>query len=177
MASRLKVTGLKEFEREYLKILTTTFNRAYYLALGKQARQLLYARVKSGSGVSSDEDSAPVKTKLAALSPNYIKIRSRLQDAGRLGKFAKLGTSPRKSNLTNTGQMLESIEITDLPSGFRLTIPESSRDVGNTNAEVALRVSNAGRPFFALTDQEQLTLFRKIERDVRQAFRRLNKKR
>lgn len=177
MASRLKVTGLKEFEKEYIRSLTTVFNRTYFLSLARRARDLIYARVKSGMGVDNDQDSAPVKIRLFPLSPKYVKIRSRLQEAGRLGRAARLGTTPGKSNLTLTGQMLESIAIDDLPSGFRLTIPESDRDDGKTNADVALYVSNAGRPFFALTDQEQLILFRQIEKDVRNALRRINKKR
>jgi len=183
--NKVLVIGLKEFQRDFVRTMTQIFNRTYYLELGKLARQLIYARTKEGFGVSSDTEKFPDQKPLKAIgaNPNYLKFRSKLQQAGKLGRFAKaFGASPGKSNLTLTGQMLESINIEDLPTGFRLSIADTPRESPEggpsqqTNADVALYVSNAGRPFFALTDKEQIVLFRRIENRVRRELRKLNKK-
>ncbi len=172
MASRIRVIGLKEFQRDYQKEIEQLLNRTFMLELANQARKLIYARTKQGFG-SFDG----TKFKLAPLKPSYIKVRSKLADAGRLGRFAELGTSPASSNLTLSGQMLEAITVSEVASRrFTLTVNDNQRDDGETNQQIAQYVTLGGRPFFELTSSEQLVLFKEIERAVRRAVRRLNQK-
>lgn len=83
----------------------------------------------------------------------------------KLGAFGR----PGKSNLTLTGQMLDSMAIVADGVGFKLYIPATARvDAdGNpselTNKQVAEYVSLLGRPFLALTDGEVRILSQELE--------------
>lgn len=132
-------------------------------ALGEQGRDIIYQRTKRGFGVTSDRSNNPSKRRLKALSPGYIQQRRRRGVRGAFG-------STNFSNLTNTGQTLDSIQIKTKRGEFTLLIPNTRRDDGKTNREVAQHVRK-DRPFFAFTRAEQrileLTAQRIINRIVK----------
>lgn len=139
--------------------------------LGDKARDVIFKRTKSGRGVSDDRAKEPRKVTLKVLSPATVKQRTR---SGVSGSFSR----PSKSNLTDTGQLLDSIQVIAGPGEFQLIIPNTQRrKKGNerrtpTNAEVAEFVSE-DRPFFALTGDEQNILRREVTDRMRKIIRRL----
>lgn len=165
---QVKAKGSREYFEKVKRALNDAVKISVMKNLGKTARELVYNRTKSGYGVNDDEDQRPDKTKLLRLSPSYIKLRSKFSDL--LGP----GGKPRKSNLTFTGQMLDSIEVEARRNGFTLKIPNTVRDDNAaTNAWVADQVRKYGRPFFALTAAEQVVLFRILEKSLRDELKKI----
>lgn len=170
---------LREIEVKLNNELRGLFNSRLMMKLGKMARDIVYKRVKSGYGVDSDKlpDGEAVRQRLAPLSESYKNKRKGLArfqtksgevrfkiKAPTLGEFGTVG----KSNLTLTGQMLDSIQLTLQRQGFLLSIPPTPRDDSNlTNEEVAKFVTEQGRPFFALTGAELQILIREVELELR----------
>ena len=66
---------------------------------GKLATNLIKKRTRAGFGVEKHGDS---KSKLDRLSPDYIEHRKKNKPSG--------PTTPSKSNLTNSGDMLDDLE-------------------------------------------------------------------
>lgn len=134
---------------------------------GEQAADMIRTRTRLGSGV--EREGAP-KQKLKALSETY-----KLQRKGKIAFFTrgrgqgrvvvpyepesapKLSefTSAGKSNLTNSGQMLESIDVVSVRTGEVTVGPTGSREDGKTNAQIASYVTEQGRAFNNLSDVEQ----------------------
>lgn len=132
---------------------------------GDMTSDIIYKRVKSGFGVNDERATDPRRKKLKRLSPGYIRQRAR---DGVRGEFG----APRRSNLTNTGEMLGSFKVQNIRDGsFELVIPNSLRKDGKTNARVAEFVEQQGRPFFALTKDERQILVKELEDRIRRALR------
>lgn len=112
-----KVT--KRIERS----LNEVISKKAMTAMGQFATALIVKRTRLGSGV--EENFGP-KKKLGKLKDNYIKKR---------GMFSGLSslTTPKKSNLTLTGQMLDSMESRFLRKGLVVIEPKGAR-----NKKVAL---------------------------------------
>lgn len=188
MAIKVKVKGLEKLREALQQRFTGTFNASFNLMLAKKARDIIYKRTKSGRGVTQLGGTAAPK-RLDRLSPSYIEARQgkaiyftrngkviRAPASGnfRITKptFGPFG-SPGKSNLTYSGQMLESIRVQASARGFRVEIPNTKRSGSSlTNADVAKHVQDNGRPFFALTEDEIQILVREIQREVRKLTRR-----
>lgn len=71
--------------------------------VGELVRDLVKSRTKKGFGVAEPEGKA---TRLKGLSESYKKRRRTLKKQGKLDQ----STSPTKSNLTQTSQMLDSVK-------------------------------------------------------------------
>lgn len=145
------------------------FDKIFMKSLGEDAKDLIYKRTKSGIGVSSLKAENPTERKLIPLSENYIEFRKTVN----LGRFG----SPRRSNLTFTGQMLDSLEVKAQRFNFTVFVPEKQRSSlfdtdGMTNAAVARDVQKK-RPFLALTVKEQRILQRKIDQHFRKVIRNI----
>ena len=142
--------------------------------IGKIAKEIIYKRVKSGYGVDSERSGSPKKKRLKPLSDSYKAYRRgdiefRTVD-GRVipfpgdrrnkvtGKFGK----PGKSNLTFSGEMLDSFEIKAGKLELELIIPNTRRRDGKTNSEV-YEFARKDRPFFAITNAERRILTAEIE--------------
>ena len=165
MAITVKVKGLEKLRDALENRFKGTFNASFNLLLAKKARDIIYKRTKSGRGVT-DVGPRAQPARLARLSTPYVERRKKTGVAGPFG-------SPGKSNLTYSGQMLESIRVQANARGFRVEIPNTRRANSNlTNSRVAQYVQDNGRPFFALTQDEIQILVREIEREVRKLTRR-----
>ena len=180
--------------------------RRTFDSLARLARSIIYNRVKTGKGASGAKT-----TKLASLEPSTNAVR---QGKGIMRTFnTKRGKktvfipgidgrpestgeffSPGKSNLTFSGQMLDSITFKIRGTfGFTLYIPNSKRDpyknndVLNkqgppTNREVAIYVQagrdkptkSKPRPFFELTKGETRIIMREYNQIIKRTIRRLN---
>lgn len=132
--------------------------------LGDFARELIIKRTRLGYGVVIPEAE---KTRLKPLKESYIEVRKKDKKKGRL--FNE--TTPRKSNLTRTGQMLDSIRYWIRDNGYRkaieLFVPDSRRNDGRTNNEVAGHVQSNGRIFFNLSKQEKTQIKRLAIKELR----------
>jgi hypothetical protein len=131
----------------------------------EEAALLIYQRVKAGSGVESPGGQAkPLKP----LSPSYI---ARRQNFPHLHST----TSPARSNLTLTGQMLDGLTVVESAGRVKLTVLGTRHD-GKTNKAVATWVSIQGRPWLNLSQREQTVLAQSFRRNfaflAKQAIRR-----
>ena len=160
---------IKNLKKIVGKFKKKTFQKEVMSKLAKETLKIIYKRTKSGKGVSSDTARSTSLVRLKALSPKYVERRKK---ATRTGPFF----SPKKSNLTMTGQLLEAMGFKVNKTGYSVFIKNSRRSEGGiTNAEVAGYVREAStvntrpaRPFFALSKDEQLILKRRLERIIRQ---------
>lgn len=141
---------LKQFKRKLSNIEQLVREKGFRKDLADLGRRIIFTRTKLGKGVKKN---AKAPTKLKKLSPDYKAFRQVFKPIGSLG-------TPNKSNLTYTGEMLDSLKSETTLRGFRVFIPKSKRKDGETNSEVAKSVSRQ-RPFlrFAQTEMRQLENF------------------
>lgn len=94
---------------------------------GDFAASIIVKRTRLGYGVENQYGS---KQKLAPLASSYVKQRK---------MFAGLNplTTPKKSNLTRTGQMLDSVKAI-ARNGVIYIEPTGTRDDGKKNLDVAI---------------------------------------
>lgn len=120
------------------KIIDEFKSKESLQTLGDEAAALIKKRVKLGYGLS---ESNGTKEKLKALSPGYKKQRKK--------DTLHSSTTPNKSNLTNTGQMLDNLKAT--------IKSEDTVSIGFTNTEAkdkAEWVTEGGRPFNHISKAE-----------------------
>lgn len=117
------------------------------------AMELIVKRVRRGYGVKTPGGS---EYKFKPLSPSYVKRRKR----SKLSAF----TSPGKSNLTFTGQLLYSLRLKKGAKSMTITFDDSRSD-GKSNNAIAKYVSK-DRPFLNLSRDEG----RKVEVYFRKTF-------
>lgn len=158
--------------RRFMRALDTeVFSASAMYALGEQGRDIIYKRTKSGKSLNG--------TPLRSLSPAYV-LRRRL--TGVPGAFG----AAQRSNLTYTGQLLDSFEIESKDRQFSIIIPNTRRKSpptqsgqkygqGNdrhTNSQVAELVEKNGRPFFGMTIDERQILIKEVEENIRRVLNR-----
>lgn len=108
--------------------------------VAEETARLIVKRTRLGFGVTEQGQ----KIRLKRLSDKYMEMRRRRR------RFIDPTTSPGKSNLTFTGQMLRSVQARK----DRVQIPSGR------NEKVAGFVSMGGRPFFNISKQERSQLVR-----------------
>ena len=130
--------------------------------LGDMLSQRILKRTRLGYGVTT----AGAQERLAGISDTYKVVRreyaDRLSDA----------TTPNRSNLTATGQMLDSMTVN--PKRGAVEIEIKGRRTGEltgarsrlSNAEVARYVQKAGRPFFKATTAEKNFIIREAKQII-----------
>ena len=129
-----------------------------------QARDIIYKRTKSGYGVTRQRQ----RVKLPALKETTVEIRKRYE--GPKGEYF----SPRRSNLTFTGQLLKAMRIKQAGSRATLTLSSRRRSGSNlTNRGLARQLEFRGFRFFGLTLGEQRILVNTYRRKIRDRILRL----
>lgn len=162
---------IKSIVNNILKVFKGSRDNSVMRELAKFAIEMIVKRTRLGYGVSklrgseSTRSSGITKVKLKGLSSRYIEYRK---------KYNKLSnmTTPRKSNLTFTGQLLKSMKIIKIGRGSVVIGPSGSRNDGLTNEFVGQDVAEKGRPFNDLYELEQ----KKLTRFYRKTFGDLLKK-
>jgi hypothetical protein len=130
-------TGTRQFQnivKKLEKTVAESIKKAALVDVGVFARDLIVKRTRLGYGVEKDLGS---KKRLAKLSPNYIKRRKMFESLSE-------NTRPSRSNLTLTGQMLDSI-ISTAKTGIIEIKPTGRRDDGKRNADIAQYNEDGGR--------------------------------
>lgn len=143
------------------KTLETSISREFLRPLGQYALDLIVKRTRLGYGVEKPFGS---KFSLPSHSPKYIKFRK---------KFRQLSetTAPTKSNLTLTGQLLESMSLTDHAGsntkGSLLIAPTGQRSGGRlSNKKLAAILAEKGRTFNYISQLE----YNQVMRFYRKSF-------
>lgn len=133
-------------------------DKALYSEIGQDVSKNVKDRTRSGFGV---EDNGAKAVKLKALKSSYKKERRRLRKTGKLSS----DTSPAKSNLTKTGEMVDSVTYTADPKSVNIYIK------GPKNKEKAKYQVNEGRSFMNLSKREiqDITdiIEEKLKKDIR----------
>lgn len=131
-------------------------------AVGGFALGLIIKRTRIGYGVS---EFLADKERLKRLSPKYIKARQSFQGLDST-------TTPAKSNLTRTGQMLRSTKVTRVTRSTATIEPTGTRDDGLTNKEVAAFQEEQGRTYLNVSRLEQAQILRFYRKSFRDLLRK-----
>lgn len=119
-------------------------------------------RTRLGYGV---ESRGARRQKLKPLKDTYRNIRRK--NKGSLSK----ATTPKKSNLTFTGQLLDSLRGFGRRGRIVIEVVDN-RDDGESNKAIAGYVKENGRPFLEVSDKELKGLRNDIKRDLIKSLRR-----
>lgn len=164
--------------------------------LAEFTKTMLYKRIKSGKGVTSDSSrfANTSARQLKPLSKTYKRYRRtgfvtfkakkwyksiyEVVDVefyvGKpaLGEFGR----PDKSNLTMTGQLLQSMRFEVKKFGYMVYIPATSRRGSTlTNAKLAQYLSRGGRPFMNLTSGEYRIVQSRMKSQIQKRLKKLLK--
>lgn len=148
------------------KMIAELLTKPYMEQVGNFAASMVKTRTQLGYSV--DKPGAP-KKKFAPLKPSTIKQRKKLKK----GQALNENTSPTKSNLTRTGQLLSSIGVEKVEDTVVTVSPRGTRNDGYTNEEIAKFAADgdpkrdrAKRPFVSLSDIEVKRLKERIRKDL-----------
>lgn len=157
--------------------------------LGEMVAGMIKLRTRLGYGVASD---GAEKSLLKPLAKSTIEVRKGnlafyKSATGKViayepddnGAKVRLhsDTRPSKSNLTRSGQLLDSEQVTEVGQGWVHVGPSGERTDGLTNEKVAEYVSDGGRPFNHLSKVETKRLQDELKRQLREAIKRVLTKR
>lgn len=165
--SRIK-NDLKGLFAKVRRAIGPAQNKLVLKLLSAEAISIIVKRTRLGYGVKK-EGGERFKLSSIPWSEKYKLIR----------KTAPLDetTSPKKSNLTFTGQMLRSVKVIKMTGNTIVIGPTGSRDDGLTNSEVAADNAKRGRTFMALSGNEHKQLTRLARRSFTDLLKRLAKAR
>lgn len=140
-----------------------------YLEIGEYTSKRIVATARSGSTMISG-----TKEKLKSLSPGYVRARQIQQLKGDFSLDQEF-FSPKKSNLTRTGQFLSSIRVTDIQKDKnRLVIsPTGAREESSlTNEKLAAHLARGGRNIFGLDETGRKVIQQKVIRALQAQIRK-----
>lgn len=135
------------------KMITEVTKQKTMVEAGKYCIDIIYKRTKGGQGVTNHKAKSPTGEKLKPLSKKYVEYRKKYPPEGAFG-------SASKSNLTYTGQMLDSMRDRSTSKKISIILQGKRKNGGLSNAEVGDHVQNNGRSFFALSVKEQTLLYK-----------------
>lgn len=157
------INDLKSILGKLSKTVQETVDRVTMQKVGDFTALLVVKRTRLGYGVN---DNFGDKKKLAALSINYVKSRKK--------NGVDSTTSPKKSNLTKTGQMLKSVQAKYKAKGVIVIAPTGTRSDGESNVDIAKY--NAERKPSRVFNRVSRLEFQQILRFYRKTFGDLIKK-
>jgi hypothetical protein len=163
--AKVTIQGVKELVKALEEGSREVYSAKNMLGYGQQASDMIKLRTRLGSGVSGD---GADKEKLKPLADSTHERRKALQKKGKLSGL----TSPGKSNLTQSGQLLDSVTPISSQIGSVTVSPQGSRDDGKDNADIGRYVTDAGRPFNHLSKVEIRRIQTAVQKDLRDAIKR-----
>lgn len=154
MAAKSGVRSMERIVAELKAAVNDARRPDVFRHLGQLSIKLIVRRTRLGYGVP---DHLASKRRFTPLKDNYVKQRKK----SRLSSL----TSPKKSNLTRTGQMLDSMKILRQTSNSVIIGPSGTRsDSRSSNSEIAQYNADRGRVFLNLSDLEYAQVFREYRR-------------
>ena len=151
------------FER-ILKKVNSVVNGVDLSKIAQDAEDRIRTRTRLGYGVEGGERGGS-RVKLKALSEKYVNQRKKQKS------FNRSLTTAKKSNLTRTGQLLDSIRSRVIGKKIELFFTERRKD-GVKNKDLVEWQSEKGRDFFELTNKEITGLRNQLKKDLIKALRR-----
>lgn len=130
----------------------------------KDAAERVRIRTRLGYGVQDGERGGK-RERLKPLKPDYRIFRKKSKKTNR-----KL-TTPAKSNLTLTGQLLDAIRGRVRGKTIEVYFKENRND-GVKNTDIRKGQAEQGRDFFELTDKEVKGLRNQIKKDLIKLLRK-----
>lgn len=165
MAKSKAEIQLKSITEKLKAALKEAVKKKALLPTGEFIASIIAKRTRLGYGVKRNYgEKAPLKK----LKESTILQRTKFAKSGKLSQL----TRPGKSNLTRTGQLLDSLKVISVRDGEIRITPEGQRDDGKTNLEVARYQEEAGRIFNRISKAE----FNQALRFYRRTFGDLLKK-
>lgn len=161
---------IKYLEADLKKFIESIVTKEMKLEWAQLVADTIYKRTKSGKGLTQNKTSVGGNSlkKIEPLSDSYVRYRS----SKILGPYA----SAKRSNLTFSGELLESIIAKVAGKAAIVEIQDTQHSTGIGMKELAQRVSDKGRPFFGLSDSEAKTLENYVKRKIRDKIRSLIKR-
>jgi len=148
---------MMRFTKLLRKVVDDTASKEVMEAVGNQAVEIIKRQARLGNDYKTGG-------KFKNLSDSYISKRNKYKSE------LDPRTRPKRSNVTATGQLIESLKLSDIRARSVEVEASGNRKGGSpfdsgkkTNAEVAYWVEYHGRHFLGLNDKtrEQLTRFYK----------------
>ena len=158
---------ISQLQAELKKFINSVITKEMKILFAQQAADTIYKRTKSGKGLTQNKVSVGSNSlkSIEPLSPGYVEYRK----TKILGPFA----SAKRSNLTFSGELLESIIVKVSGENVTVEIDKGMHHSGISLDELARRVSDKGRPFFGLADSEVKILEGFVKRTIRDRIRKL----
>lgn len=153
--------------------------------VGEMAVERIVRRTRTGRGLQETERGAKPK-ELDELSDLYVKYREGSVDIWtnergkvvvknrktKIDRGLSSNTRPAKSNLTFTGQLLDS--LISKVKGFKVIIElMENRNDGVKNKDIVKWQKEQGRHFFELSDKEVRGLQKEIKKDLIKRIKRI----
>lgn len=149
---------LKKIQEQLQKAVDKALGKSFLDSLGKEISTGMRTRTRLGKGVESEGKKLD---KLKELSPKYKKQRAKDKAKGKLFPM----TTPKKSNLTRTGQLLNS--LTSSTNGNTITISfKENRDDSKQNIKIVGYQEDQNRPFFYISKPEKANILRTIRERI-----------
>lgn len=162
-------TDLASFQKGVQAALELATSAAVKREIAEDFAEQIRQRTRKGKGVSK---AGGPENNLKKLLPSTIAARKRKAKKGDLHPE----TSPSKSNLTDTGQMLDSLKGRAINDLIELSFSGKRKKSAVTNSEVAVYQEATGRRFFNLSnlDIKRLTniMSDKLTRAVDRVFKK-----
>lgn len=163
--AKVRVKGIKSVFNSINAIFDNSIKKDSFLNMLKDFVVLrIQAETRKGKDLSRDGAVQP------GLSDGYVRMREKFQDekSVRLSKFFRVDFS----NLTLTGQMLDSLAGKVLPRLSQIEISVSgNRDDGETNSGVAKDLASRGRTFLGLDVKGRVRLRKFVLDELRKQIR------
>jgi uncharacterized spore protein YtfJ len=143
----------------FQSVLKDVARKEFLETVGQEMRDRIKTRTRLGKGVEAKGATA---SPLKKLSPGYQERRTRLKEAGELSTK----TTPKKSNLTKTGRMIDSVKY-QVTSDNKVEIFVSSDQERKVKANADL-----GRKFLNFSDLDQKRISDLIKQRIREVLRK-----
>ena len=172
---RVTIKGMNKVQKNVKKVLLDTIvNKANRKEIGDKLLEKMIGSARSGKDPATNESFKPLKKKTKAFRKKWK------ENEGETGKLFK----PNRSNLTLTGQLLESVKAiyeTGKPT-IEIT-PTGERDDGKKNAEIGkghmegIPSRNVpARRFLGVSDKMKEATTKTIKRQLRRSLTKFNRR-
>ena len=166
MMPKTKIKNVKSVFNAIEKVFKDTLqSQAMYDNIATFTQDRVVTQTRLGNDLTTGDKA----NKQPPLADGYVKYWKRVQEGKTKIAPDPRFFSPKRSNLTLTGQLLNSIKATVVKSKRQVVIePTGKRDDGLTNKEVASELADNGRKFLGL----DLIGVQRIRRMVLEVLRR-----
>lgn len=147
----------KDLNKQIKDALKDVLNKSTFDEIGKITSESIKKRTRLGKGV--DQSEGPL-VPLKELKPSTKDRRTAKKKAGTLSN----NTTPTKSNLTDTGAMLDSIKYESSATEVRIYID------GSENQKKANDQATQGRRFMNLSKTEVANVVRFLQKKFTDSF-------